>query len=64
MATLRRAHAIHPIVVAQVEYSHFCLDLEDEKIDSFRSCCELNIAIIAYSPPLGRGMLTRTYVKF
>ena len=31
-ATLRRAHAVHPIV--EVEYSPLTLDIEDEKIES------------------------------
>ncbi|KAJ3504299.1 hypothetical protein NLJ89_g8006 [Agrocybe chaxingu] len=59
-ATLRRAHAIHPIAALQVEYSPFCLDIEDEKIALLETCRELGVAIIAYSP-LGRGMLTGTY---
>ncbi|GJE96764.1 aldo/keto reductase [Phanerochaete sordida] len=59
-ATLRRAHAVHPISALQVEYSPFTLDIEDEKIGLFKACQELGIAIIAYSP-LGRGLLTGQY---
>lgn len=61
-ATLRRAHAVHPISALQVEYSPFTLDIEDEKIGLFKACQELGIAIIAYSP-LGRGLLTGQYVR-
>ncbi|CAA7257346.1 unnamed protein product [Cyclocybe aegerita] len=59
-ATLRRAHAVHPIAALQVEYSPFCLDIEDEKIALLKTCRELGVAIVAYSP-LGRGILTGTY---
>jgi aryl-alcohol dehydrogenase-like predicted oxidoreductase len=61
-ATLRRAHAVHPIAAVQVEYSPFFLDIEDEKIGLMKTCRELGITIIAYSP-LGRGMLTGAYVN-
>jgi aryl-alcohol dehydrogenase-like predicted oxidoreductase len=56
-ATLRRAHAIHPISAIQVEYSPFTLDIEDEKVGLLKAARELGIAIVAYSP-LGRGLLT------
>ncbi|KAF4563680.1 hypothetical protein EYR36_002918 [Pleurotus pulmonarius] len=56
-ATLRRAHAVHPISALQVEYSPFTLDIEDPKIGLFNAAKELGIALIAYSP-LGRGLLT------
>jgi aryl-alcohol dehydrogenase-like predicted oxidoreductase len=57
VATLRRAHAVHPISAIQVEYSPFTLDIEDEKIGLLKAARELGIAIVAYSP-LGRGLLT------
>jgi len=60
--TLRRAHAIHPIAAVQVEYSPFCLDIEDEKIGLLNACRELGVTIVAYSP-LGRGLLTGTFVS-
>ncbi len=41
----------------QVEYSLFCLDIEDPKVDVLRTCRELGIAVVAYSP-VGRGLLT------
>jgi len=59
-ATLRRAHAVHPIAAVQVEYSPFTLDIEDDKIGVLKTARELGIAIIAYSP-LGRGLLTGQY---
>lgn len=52
-ATLRRAHAVHPISALQTEYSLWSRDVEDEVLDT---CRELGIGFVAYSP-LGRGML-------
>ncbi|KAF8186450.1 Aldo/keto reductase [Mycena galopus ATCC 62051] len=59
-ATLRRAHAVHPISAVQVEYSPFTLDIEDPKIALLETCRELGVAIVAYSP-LGRGVLSGLY---
>ena len=56
-ATLRRAHAVHPISAYQVEYSPFTLDIERETTDLLKTCRELGIAVIAYSP-IGRGILS------
>ncbi|HLY61766.1 MAG TPA: aldo/keto reductase [Terriglobia bacterium] len=53
-ATLRRAHATHPISALQTEYSLWCRDPEDELLGV---CRELGISFVAYSP-LGRGFLT------
>jgi aryl-alcohol dehydrogenase-like predicted oxidoreductase len=53
-ATLRRAHAVHPIASVQTEYSLFSRDAED---DVLATCAELGIGFLAYSP-LGRGFLT------
>lgn len=53
-ATIRRAHATHPITAVQTEYSLFTRDLEDEILPTLR---ELGIGLVAYSP-LGRGLLT------
>ncbi|EDR07009.1 uncharacterized protein LACBIDRAFT_236166 [Laccaria bicolor S238N-H82] len=55
--TLRRAYAVHPIAAVQVEYSPFTLDIEDDKIALLKTCRELGVTVVAYSP-LGRGMLT------
>ncbi|XP_022958734.1 perakine reductase-like [Cucurbita moschata] len=49
--TIRRAHAVHPITVVQMEYSLWSRDIEDDIIPL---CRELGIGIVAYSP-LGRG---------
>jgi aryl-alcohol dehydrogenase-like predicted oxidoreductase len=59
-ATLRRAHAVHPISAYQVEYSPFTLDIEDDKVALLKTARELGITIVAYSP-LGRGLLTGRY---
>jgi aryl-alcohol dehydrogenase-like predicted oxidoreductase len=53
-ASLRKAHAIHPITALQSEYSIWVRDLED---DILATCRELDIAVVPYSP-LGRGFLT------
>jgi len=53
-ATIRRAHAVHPISALQSEYSLWTRDPEGELLDTVR---ELGIAFVAYSP-LGRGFLT------
>ncbi|WP_244929741.1 aldo/keto reductase [Nocardioides sp. W7] len=55
-ATIRRAHATHPITALQTEYSLFTRDLEDEILPTLR---ELGIGLVPYSP-LGRGILTGT----
>ena len=57
--SLRRAHAVHPISAVQVEYSPFTLDIEHSQIDLLRTCRELGVATIAYSP-IGRGMISGT----
>jgi aryl-alcohol dehydrogenase-like predicted oxidoreductase len=53
-ATLRRAHAVHPVTAVQSEYSLWTRDPEDGILET---CAELGIAFVAYSP-LGRGFLT------
>ncbi len=53
-ATIRRAHAVHPIAAVQIEYSLWSRDVEAEILPV---CEELGIGFVAYSP-LGRGMLT------
>jgi aryl-alcohol dehydrogenase-like predicted oxidoreductase len=55
-ATIRRAHAVHPIAALQTEYSLWTRDPEDEILST---CRELGIGFVAYSP-LGRGFLTGT----
>ncbi len=55
-ATIRRAHATHPIAAVQSEYSLWSRDVEDEVLPALR---ELGIGFVPYSP-LGRGFLTGT----
>jgi aryl-alcohol dehydrogenase-like predicted oxidoreductase len=53
-ATIRRAHAVHPITALQTEYSLWSRDVEDQVLPTVR---ELGIGFVPYSP-LGRGFLT------
>ncbi len=57
-ATIRRAHAVHPITALQSEYSLWSRDPEGELLDTLR---ELNIGFVPYSP-LGRGFLTGQFL--
>ncbi len=56
-ATIRRAHAVHPISALQTEYSLWTRDVEDEILPAVR---ELGIGFVAYSP-LGRGFLSGAF---
>jgi len=58
-ATIRRAHAVHPISALQTEYSPWSREPEAEILPTVR---ELRIGFVAYSP-LGRGFLTGRYRK-
>jgi aryl-alcohol dehydrogenase-like predicted oxidoreductase len=53
-ATVRRAHAVHPVAASQNEYSLFSRDPEDGLLATLR---ELRIGLVAFSP-LGRGFLS------
>ena len=53
-ATIRRAHATHPLTAIQTEYS---LWSRDPETDLLPLCQELGVGYVAYSP-LGRGFLT------
>ncbi len=55
-ATIRRAHAVHPISALQSEYSLWERNLEGDILPLLR---ELGIGLVAFSP-LGRGFLTGT----
>ena len=55
-ATIRRAHAVHPLTAVQSEYSLWTRDPEAEVL---ATCRELAIGFVPYSP-LGRGFLTGT----
>ena len=59
-ATIRRAHATHPISALQTEYSLWMRDVEDEILPT---CRELGIGFVPYSP-LGRGFLTGRFKHF
>ncbi|MGH3067081.1 MAG: aldo/keto reductase [Streptosporangiaceae bacterium] len=52
-ATIRRAHATHPITALQTEYSLWSRDPEREILPTVR---ELGVGFVAYSP-IGRGFL-------
>ncbi|GAA4832849.1 aldo/keto reductase [Kitasatospora terrestris] len=53
-ATLRRAHAVHPIAALQNEYSLWTRNPEEGTLAATR---ELGVALVAFSP-LARGFLT------
>jgi hypothetical protein len=53
-ATLRRAHAVHPVSAVQTEYSLWTRNADIAVMDT---CAELGADVVAFSP-LGRGFLT------
>jgi aryl-alcohol dehydrogenase-like predicted oxidoreductase len=53
-ATIRRAHAVHPITAIQSEWSMFSRDQERNGVVD--TCRELGIGFVAYSP-ISRGLL-------
>ena len=55
-ATIRRAHAVHPVTAIQSEYSLWTRDPEPEVLPT---CAELGIGFVPFSP-LGKGFLTGT----
>jgi aryl-alcohol dehydrogenase-like predicted oxidoreductase len=58
-ATIRRAHAVHPITAVQSEYSLWERGVEDAVLPTVQ---ELGIGFVPYSP-IGRGFLTGTIQK-
>jgi aryl-alcohol dehydrogenase-like predicted oxidoreductase len=52
-ATLRRAHAVHPIAAMQTEYSPWTRNAEVAVLDA---CAQLGVGFVAFSP-VGRGLL-------
>jgi aryl-alcohol dehydrogenase-like predicted oxidoreductase len=54
VATIRRAHAIHPVAAVQSEYSLWWREPEKEVLPT---CEELGIGFVPFSP-LGKGFLT------
>jgi aryl-alcohol dehydrogenase-like predicted oxidoreductase len=57
VATIRKAHNVHPITAVQTEYSLWSREPEDGVL---QTCEELGIGFVPYSP-LGRGFLTGRY---
>lgn len=57
VATLRRAHAVHPVAAVQSEYSIWSRDPEQGML---AACRELGTGFVAYSP-LGRGFLAGNF---
>ena len=55
-ATIRRAHAVHPVTALQSEYSLWTRDPEPEVLPTL---AELGIGLVPFSP-LGKGFLTGT----
>lgn len=53
-ATIRAAHAVHPVYCIEQEWSLWARDIEAEIVPT---CRELGVKIVAYCP-LGRGFLT------
>ena len=53
-ATIRRAHAVHPVAAVQNEYSLWTRNAE---YGALQACDELGIALVAFSP-LARAFLT------
>lgn len=54
VATLKKAHAVHPIVAVQSEYS---LWTRNPELGMLGACDEIGAAFVAFAP-LGRGFLT------
>jgi aryl-alcohol dehydrogenase-like predicted oxidoreductase len=55
-ASIRKAHAVHPIAALQSEYSLLTRDVETEILPV---CRELGISLVPFSP-LSRGLITNT----
>jgi aryl-alcohol dehydrogenase-like predicted oxidoreductase len=58
--TLRRACKVHHIDAVQLEYSPFAIDIEQPQMNFLKTCRELGVATIAYSP-LGRFVTRSTF---
>jgi len=59
-ASLRRAHAVHPVAAVQSEYS---LSTRAPELGLTQTCAELGVALVAFSP-VGRSLLTDTPLSF
>jgi aryl-alcohol dehydrogenase-like predicted oxidoreductase len=58
-ATIRRAHAVHPVTAVQSEYSLWTRDIEEDVMPTLQ---ELGIGLVPYSP-LGRGFLSGRFTS-
>lgn len=56
-ATIRRAHAVHPVAAVQSEYS---LWTRQPELGALQTCAELGIAFVAFSP-VGRGIFADVF---
>lgn len=56
-ASIRKAHAVHPITALQSEYSILTRDVENNEV--LNTVRELGITLVPYSP-LARGLVTAT----
>jgi aryl-alcohol dehydrogenase-like predicted oxidoreductase len=56
VASIKKAHAVHPISAVQSEYSLLTREVEN---DVLPACRELGIAFVPFSP-LARGLMTNT----
>ena len=52
---------MHPIAAVQMEYSPWTLDIEEN--DMLKTCRELGVAVVAFSP-IGRDVLTYLYLLY
>ncbi|KAH9853948.1 aldo/keto reductase [Lenzites betulinus] len=59
-ATVRRAHAVHPITIVEIEVSPTSYEEETKKV--IAATAELGISVAGYSP-LGHGLLTGNITK-
>ncbi|KAF9004237.1 aldo/keto reductase [Cyathus striatus] len=58
--TIRKANAVHPVAIVEIEVSPWMYEKEGK--DVIQTCKELGISVAAYSP-LGQGVLTGKITK-
>ncbi|KAF9004288.1 NADP-dependent oxidoreductase domain-containing protein [Cyathus striatus] len=58
--TIRKAHAVHPVALVEIEVSPWMYEKEGK--DVIKTCKELGISVAAYSP-LGQGVLSGKITK-
>lgn len=59
-ASLRLAHAVHPVTAVQSEYS---LSVRAPELGLVQTCADLGVALVAFSP-VGRSLLTDSPLSF